>query len=76
MTFKEAAERIDHQQAINLCNSPRGAYILGQALYYGIQALEAVEPAVMQERSNIEDMKLLMDEVFPLGHIIGPQKTE
>jgi hypothetical protein len=66
----------DHQQALDLLDSMRGKYILGQALYYGIQALEAVEPAVMQERSNIEDMKLLMDEVFPLGHIIGLQKTE
>jgi hypothetical protein len=66
----------DHQQALDLLGSVRGKYILGQALYYGIQALEAVEPAVMQERSNIEDMKLLMDEVFPLGHIIGLQKTE
>ena len=41
----------------------RGRYIVAQALHYGIKSLESVE-GVMQEKSNISDMKFLQEELF------------
>ena len=42
----------------------RGQYILSQALNKAIDVMEAVEPEVMRELSNIADMKFLRDELF------------
>ena len=42
----------------------RGQYIISQALGKAIEVMEAVEPKVMRELSNIEDMKFLRDELF------------
>ena len=72
MTSKEKKEALEQRRianAVAFLSSVRGKYIMGQALHYGIKALEAVEPEVMQERSNIADMKFLMDELFTLGHV-------
>ncbi len=52
------------EQALEFASSPRGNLILSQALYYGIKALEAVEPEYLQEKSNIADMKFLQN-AFP-----------
>lgn len=49
------------EQALEFAGSPRGNLILSQALYYGIKALEAVEPEFMQEKSNIADMRYLQN---------------
>lgn len=54
------------EQALEFTGSPRGNLILSQALYYGIKALEAVEPEYLQEKSNIADMRFLQNAfVFP-----------
>ena len=62
-------------QALSLLESQRGKYIIGQALHIAIKALESVEPPVMREVSNIEDMKALRDHFFPtfsvIEHAIG-----
>jgi hypothetical protein len=50
--------------AVEFLNSGRGKYIMAQALYHGIKSLESVEPKVMREQSNIEDMKYLRDNLF------------
>ena len=42
----------------------RGQYIISQALNKAIDVMEAVEPEVMRELSNIADMKFLRDELF------------
>jgi len=52
------------EQALEFASSQRGNYIVAQALYYGIKALEAVKPEHMQEKSNISDMKYLLP-AFP-----------
>jgi hypothetical protein len=44
--------------------SIREKYILAQALTIAIKELEAVEPRVMRELSNIADMRLMMEENF------------
>ena len=55
--------------------SPRGRYIVSQALFYGIQALESVTPSIRQEQSNIADMKFLRDGLFNFpSEIFRPQE--
>lgn len=44
--------------------SVREQYIIAQALHVAIKEMEAVEPAVMREVSNIADMKRLQETVF------------
>ena len=53
-------------EAMVFLASMRGMYIVSQALHYGIEALTAVEPETMQEKSNISDMEFLRDTVFNL----------
>jgi len=44
----------------------REQYILAQALTIAIKQLEAVEPPVMRELSNIADMKTILEANFPM----------
>jgi hypothetical protein len=55
-----------HADAIRLVQSPRGQYILSQALTVAIETLESVEPPAMRELSNIEDMRFIRDNLFPI----------
>ena len=50
-------------EAEELFYSGRGAYIVGQALY---KAIEAMEQEEYPEHSNIADMKLIMNHMYPL----------
>ena len=54
------------EMAAELFNSWRGQYIISQALYKAIKVMEKVEPPVMRELSNIEDMRLIMQQLFPM----------
>ena len=66
--------------ARKFASSIRGQFILSQALYYGIKALESVKPEYMQEKSNIADMKLLQHafqfppELFDLEKLLEAVK--
>tara|TARA_B100001057_G_C22809348_1_gene934764 strand:- start:860 stop:1099 length:240 start_codon:yes stop_codon:yes gene_type:complete len=51
--------------AMQFLSSIRGQYILSQALCLAIEKLESVD-GVHKEVSNINDMKLLLDHVFPM----------
>lgn len=51
--------------AINLYNSLRGQYIVSQALSKAIDVMKEVK-LPHTETSNIEDMEILHEEVFPL----------
>ena len=64
MTTATQEQEENNENALNFLSSFRGRYIIGQALYYAIQVMESVEPEVHQEKSNIEDMKYLRDELF------------
>lgn len=55
----------DIKTAKKLFSSHRGSYIIGQALYEAIKAMEA-RPERQQEPSNVSDMKFLMDNLFPM----------
>ena len=37
-------EENNHENALNFLSSFRGRYIIGQALYYAIEAMESVQP--------------------------------
>lgn len=57
----------NRMRAIALVQSPRGQYIMSQALTVAIAALADVE-IPRREVSNIEDMEFIRDHVFPLYH--------
>lgn len=57
----------NEEKALNLFQSVRGQYIIGQALSIAIEQLESVEPEHLQQKSNIQDMKLLAKELFFMG---------
>ena len=61
MAIRSHQERV---QAPAFSRSPRGQFIMAQALYYGIKKLSEVE-GVMQEVSNISDMQYLLDTLYP-----------
>ena len=52
------------KETIEFQQSPRGRFIMAQALYYGIKKLAEVEGA-MREVSNICDMKYMLDVLYP-----------
>jgi len=53
----------EYYDALEMMGTTRGLYIIAQALYHGIKALDAV-PEPHREGSNIEDMRL-MQALFP-----------
>lgn len=57
--------KIPKDNAMELLDSLRGHYIVGQALSLAIKEIEA-RPFQEQEPSNVADMKLLRDELFPM----------
>ena len=52
--------------AYNFSRSPRGQLIIGQALVIAIKKLESVKPKILQETSNISDMRYLLDNLYTL----------
>ena len=55
---------MDKEEATQLLVSQRGIFIICQAFHHAIKALESVEPDILQEKSNIKDMKLLREHIF------------
>jgi len=51
--------------ALNLFRSPRGKYIISQALSTAIEDMKRVK-SVHREVDNIEDMEMLHEELFPM----------
>ena len=56
------------QEVLKFLGTPRGQYIVGQALAIAVKELEKVEPP-NQETSNIKDMKFLGEELFKAGYV-------
>ena len=52
-----------NKEAIEFRDSPRGKYIMAQALYLGIKALN-LHPAPYTEVSNAMDMKYILDTLY------------
>ena len=53
------------QRALLLRDSMRGGFIISQALLLAIESIES-RPKMEQEPSNVADMQLLLDELFPM----------
>lgn len=53
------------EQAIEFASSVRGQYIISQALCLSIKKMKEA-PEHMREVSNISDMELLRDHLFPM----------
>jgi hypothetical protein len=51
------------QAAKELFKSPRGQYIISRALLFALERFKSVEGA-LKEESDIDDMELLLDELF------------
>lgn len=64
MAIKKTPEK---EMAYQLFQNMRGQYIIGQALYLAKKYLEE-KPKEERELSNIEDMKLLGEEMFAIGY--------
>tara|TARA_Y100001951_G_C11093797_1_gene158189 strand:- start:224 stop:520 length:297 start_codon:yes stop_codon:yes gene_type:complete len=58
-----------HEDALLLVDSMRGRFIISQALVLAIASIES-RPETQQEPSNVEDMRLLLEELFPLYQAI------
>ena len=56
------------QEVLKFLGTPRGQYIVGQALAIAVKELEKVE-SPQQETSNIKDMKFLGEELFKAGYM-------
>jgi hypothetical protein len=50
--------------------SLRGQYIIGQALYLALESMQN-RPEISREHSNEADMKLLMEEIFPIYYAVA-----
>ena len=55
-------------QASRLRRSRRGNYLIGKALYYAIKSLENQKN---KPTSDINDMKLLMEQIYPIYNIVA-----
>jgi hypothetical protein len=53
------------EMAYGLLATPRGPFLVSQALFYAIKAMSAV-PDRDRETSNIQDMEMLLEIVFPI----------
>jgi len=69
-------EKTDNRmKALNLFNSVRGNYIVGQALYLAMEHIKE-RHTIQQEPSNMADMELMMTEMFPLYSVVaGAEKA-
>jgi hypothetical protein len=73
-TVGELMEEEKRREAIGFASSGRGLFIISQALYVAIQAMEKV-PKIKREPSNIADMRFLMNTLFPMyKHIKEAEK--
>lgn len=58
----------NEQKVLKFLGTPRGQYIVGQALAIAVKELEKVE-SPLQEKSNIADMKFLGENLFKAGYV-------
>lgn len=66
--WDELEEKQQKDMALELFSSMRGKYIISQALTVAIDEMKKVDDT-HKEVSNIEDMEMLRDTLFPLYYI-------
>ena len=66
--WNKMKQKEKHKMALELLGSFRGHYIISQALSIAIRQLNKVK-GVHKELSNIQDMEMLYEEIFPIYKI-------
>jgi len=61
------------EEIIEFVNSPRGNYIISQALCIAVNKLRS-RPAREREDSNIRDMEFLIEHAFPIYESVSSWK--
>jgi hypothetical protein len=61
--WDELTDRQKQKVAEQLFKSPRGFYIISQAMHYGIKKLNEI-PDPYKELSNIQDMEIIRECIF------------
>jgi hypothetical protein len=62
-------EIMEKKKAMEFLGSARGSYIISQALCKAIAVMENV-PEPFKEPNNIDDMKYLRDNLFPVYKVV------
>lgn len=71
----EMKKKKDLQEAVKFLQSPRGQYIISQALCLAIKEINN-RPKTEQEPSNVADMEYLVEALFPLYRAVEATKEE
>jgi len=72
---RKEKRKMRQQEAWAFAGSPRGQFIISQALCIAIEEMKKV-PAPHTEPSNIADMEYLRDNAFPIYHIVHSREAE
>lgn len=64
LDWNKLSHEIKREIALGLLNSLRGQFIISQALARAIEVMKKDKP--YPEKSNIEDMEILHEELFPI----------
>jgi len=72
---KMQKELTKENQVLRFANGMRGQFILSQALHIAIKTLNEVDTKV-REYSNIEDMQLLQDVLYPMYPALSDATTQ
>lgn len=64
--WNKLSQKEKEEIGADLFSSVRGQYIISQALSKAIDVMKKVEPPIMREQSNIGDMEILHETVFPI----------
>ena len=67
--MNEKQKEKEKEEAMNFAGSMRGQFIISQALVLAIKSIEA-RPKERQEPSNVEDMKYLINNIFPIYKVV------
>jgi len=67
MAKEKISQSKEKKQALELFQSMRGQYIIGQALYLAISKIKEV-PKERREISNMKDMEELGEQLFAIGY--------
>lgn len=73
--YKDLSPEERREMAIDIAKSVRGGYIVSQALTIAAQVIMA-RPKEYREPSNVADMNLLRDELFPTYKLVEEARQE
>ena len=72
--WDKLSQNMKKRIALQLLQSMRGSYLISQALSIAIEQMKKVEPPYREE-SNIQDMEMLLETLFPIYPILKGGKN-